>query len=111
MHTVTVINHRRFKVNDAHHTDPAARGRPAFKFGRAGIVGPLAAAVVLAVTVGVAMATGGSGTIHSCYAKSSGQLRVVTGTKCHKRERSLTWNQTGPQGNPGPKGTQGPPGP
>lgn len=83
------------------------------KFGRLGIVAPLAAVLLLALGAGIAagMAAGGNAVIHGCYAKSSGRLRIVSGTKCHKREKSLSWNQQGPQGTAGPKGAQGPKGP
>jgi len=45
-----------------------------------------------------------SGVIHGCYAKINGQLRVIdtdAGGKCTSGEKSLSWNQTGPQGPPG----------
>jgi hypothetical protein len=33
------------------------------------------------------------GTIHGCYSKRSGALRVVSGTRCRRAERRLAWNQ------------------
>jgi BclB C-terminal domain-containing protein len=56
--------------------------------------------------------------ITGCYAKKSGDLRVIgTKAKCHKGEKRITWNQqgqrgaTGPQGQPGPAGAAGATGP
>lgn len=76
------------------------------------------AAAFLAVAGGVAYATipDSNGVINACYDKQSGLLRVFdaqTGTPkgCGTNERALTWNQTGPQGLPGPQGAQGAPGP
>jgi hypothetical protein len=56
---------------------------------------------------------GPDGVIHSCYnagGNPSGSLRVIdpaTGALCSKNEKSLDFNQTGPQG---PQGIQGPQG-
>lgn len=50
---------------------------------------------------GVAFATipDSSGTIHGCYSKSNGNLRVVeTASDCRKNETALPWNQQGPPG-------------
>jgi hypothetical protein len=72
----------------------------------------LAAAVVAAGLAGTAYATipGGDGTIHGCYAKSGGTLRVIDAsvTNCKAGETALNWNQ---HGQPGPQGPQGEPGP
>lgn len=72
-------------------------------------------ALLVAVGGGAYAATGGGipgpgGVINSCYAKRSGQLRVISANKrCNRRlERRLKWNQKGPNG---PKGTTGPRGP
>jgi hypothetical protein len=42
------------------------------------------------------------GTIHACYSKSGGALRVIDSsvTNCKSGETSLTWNQSGPTGPP-----------
>jgi hypothetical protein len=81
----------------------------------------LAAAVVTAVSAGAAYATipGGDGTIHGCYAKSGGTLRVIDAsvTNCKSGETALNWSQQGvpgpqgPQGEKGEPGEAGPPGP
>jgi len=92
-------------------------------------VGTVAVAAML-VAGGVAYATipGSGGTIHGCYAKSGGALRVIDAgvTNCKSTETSLDWNvqgqqgpqgaqgpqgPAGPQGAPGPQGSQGPAGP
>jgi hypothetical protein len=48
---------------------------------------------------------GGDGVIHGCYKKNGGTLRVIDAAteSCDARnEMPLSWNQTGPQGPPGP---------
>ena len=57
----------------------------------------------------VAASVGGAGTIHSCYRKVGGTLRIAA--KCFKTEKVLTWNQQGPRGLQGIQGQQGPQGP
>lgn len=78
------------------------------------------AGVGLAVGGAVAYASvpDGGGTIHGCYSKYTGMVRVVdpaaTATLaqgCISTELPIAWNQTGPQGPPGPSGPSGPPGP
>ena len=73
-----------------------------------------------AVGVGYAAIPSSDGAIHSCYNASSnpsGQLRVIdaeAGAKCAKNEKTLHFNQRGPQGlkgDTGPQGPQGDPGP
>ena len=57
-------------------------------------------ALVVAVA-GVAYATipDSTGTIHACYQKRSGDLRVVrSADDCRSSERALSWNQQGPAG-------------
>lgn len=47
------------------------------------------------------------GIIHGCYKKSGGTLRVIDDAvgQCDSRaENPVQWNQTGPQGAPGPRG-------
>jgi collagen triple helix repeat protein len=81
---------------------------------RGWIVGAIALVVLLAVG-GVAYATipDSGGTIHGCYARSGGSLRVIDAgvTNCKSTETSLNWNVRGEQGLQGPQGTQGPQGP
>lgn len=74
------------------------------------------AAGVLAGGAAVATASAGvtaaDGVITSCADAKSGALRTVTaGEPCRKGEAPLTWNQVGPQGEPGPAGEPGPQGP
>jgi hypothetical protein len=64
------------------------------------------ALTALAVALGgVAYATipDSNGTIHGCYQKNDGRLRVVNdGGACRQSEQALDWNQ---QGRPGPPGS------
>lgn len=68
----------------------------------------------------------GDGTIHGCYDKSSGRLRIADGKRCSHDERMVSWNErgrkgdtgargpagdAGPKGDIGPKGDRGAPGP
>lgn len=69
---------------------------------------------LLAVGTAVASIPGAGGVITGCYNAANGQLRVIDaegGATCRPNERQLTWNQTGPQGEPGPQGLPGEPGP
>jgi Collagen triple helix repeat (20 copies) len=76
------------------------------------------AAVVLCTAAGLAYAAipGSDNVIKGCYAKQSGDLRVIdaeAGKTCLSSELPLSWNQTGPTGPPGlkrDKGDQGPQG-
>ena len=70
----------------------------------------------LLVVGGIAYASipDGSGTIHACYQKNQGALRVIDTDKaqtCSSSETPLSWNQTGQQGQQGPPGPPGPTGP
>jgi hypothetical protein len=59
----------------------------------------LAALVVAAAGVAYAAIPDSTGTIHACYQKRSGDLRVVeSADDCRSRERALAWNQQGPAG-------------
>lgn len=56
------------------------------------------------------------GTIHGCYDKARGTLRIVDaeavgGGRCSDAEAALSWNQKGPVGPTGPKGAAGAQGP
>jgi hypothetical protein len=53
----------------------------------------IAALILAAGGLAVAAIPGSDGTIHACYKKSGGSLRVVKGTQCRGDERPLTWNQ------------------
>jgi hypothetical protein len=48
-----------------------------------------------------------SGVVHGCYKKKKGTLRLVTGSKCKKSERSISWNQKGQAGANGATGAKG----
>ncbi len=76
---------------------------------------PLAAVLALcvALTAGLAFAAGDTPTtINACRTKVLGSLRVVAVSgKCRKNELPITWNTTGPKGDPGPAGVAGAPGP
>lgn len=71
---------------------------------------------ILALSGGLVYATipdSGTGVIHGCYNKATGQLKVIdaeTGESCKQAETSISWNQEGPQGATGPEGLQGPQG-
>jgi hypothetical protein len=67
----------------------------------------VALAVLVAVSGGLAIAaTSPSGpVIRACANKKTGALRLAS--KCHRNERSIRWNQIGPQG---PAGLAGPTG-
>jgi Collagen triple helix repeat (20 copies) len=84
---------------------------------RPAALGMTAAAVLVLGTGGIALAggTAASAQIRACYqpGKKPAELKVLTSGKatCPKGYTTLTWNQTGPQGRPGPKGATGPAGP
>lgn len=82
---------------------------------KAPLVAALVGGAVLAIAGGIAYATipDSSGTIHGCYSKSTGTLRVIDSsvTNCDAKETSLNWNIQGPQGPQGPTGPQGATGP
>ena len=54
------------------------------------------------------MAYASSDTITACVNKSTGLTRIISGKmKCYKKERQVTWNQSGPTGAQGATGTTG----
>jgi hypothetical protein len=62
----------------------------------------LAALVVALGGVAFAAIPDSNGTIHGCYQRTNGVLRVVESAgDCRGRERALDWNQQGPPGPPG----------
>jgi hypothetical protein len=79
----------------------------------------IAAGTVIGVVVigsavtAMALIPDSDGTIHGCYNKESGALKVIdpSTTSCTPGETALSWNQTGPQGAQGPQGVPGPQGP
>jgi hypothetical protein len=48
-----------------------------------------------------------SGVLHGCYKKKKGTLRLVSGSKCKKSEKSVSWNQKGQAGANGAAGAKG----
>lgn len=82
-------------------------------------LGALGAGLVLAAggaAAGAAVVGGGgfadeTGAYRGCVG-TSGQLRVLhPGEHCRNMETPISWNETGPAGEPGPVGPTGPPGP
>jgi hypothetical protein len=66
----------------------------------------VAFAALLAACGGLAVAaTSSTPIIRACTNKRTGALRVAR--KCHRNERGLTWNVTGPVGLQGPRGFTG----
>lgn len=58
---------------------------------------------------GLALASGGSSsTIHACYSKRTGALRIGKG--CGHGEKAISWSKVGPPGPVGDRGAAGPPG-
>jgi hypothetical protein len=53
---------------------------------------------------------GPDGDVDLCFAKKTGEVRVMKGAKCPKGERPLAVSQIGPEGSPGQDGQHGPPG-
>jgi hypothetical protein len=48
--------------------------------------------------------------IHACYAGKSGALHVSASGRCRHGQHALSWNRTGPAGQPGASGQPGPAG-
>ena len=74
--------------------------------------------VTAALALGVALSggafalgaiPGANGTINACFARKTGQLRVVDSAKpkCKKGEKAISWNQRGPAGATGAVGAAG----
>jgi hypothetical protein len=71
-------------------------------------IGGVLALAAAAAGVSYAAIPGTAGVIDACAGKHS--LRVVdveAGERCTKRETALSWNQSGPKGDPGPPGPAG----
>lgn len=72
------------------------------------------AALTLLVGAGIAGAQGGSdGMMRGCYAKSTGDLRLLTkrSDRCKRNETAVRWSKEGRAGADGPPGAPGPQGP
>lgn len=70
-------------------------------------------ATVVSAGVTYAVASTSSETITACAHKRTGDLRIMTGKKCKKSERAVSWSAGAPQatqGVAGPKGDTGSPG-
>ena len=75
----------------------------------------LFAGAILASAAGVSYATGlatraaPAAVINGCFKTMSGDLRVIDPSteSCLPSETAISWNQTGPAGQPGPKGDPG----
>lgn len=69
----------------------------------------VALAVALATVGSVAYATIPDGnTIHGCYERVNGQLRVIdVSDDCRRSELAISWNQQGPKGDRGLQGEAG----
>ncbi|MFL5938274.1 MAG: tail fiber protein [Gaiellaceae bacterium] len=79
-----------------------------------GIGGAFALVALVAASIG--WATTDPPTIHACYDKSTGALRLTNPDTnvpkgCTTKEAAVNWNQVGPQGVQGPAGPQGETGP
>jgi Collagen triple helix repeat (20 copies) len=67
---------------------------------------------VIAIGAVAAFATnGGSGTIKACVSEKGSTRILSEGQACRSSERTVTWNQRGPQGATGATGAVGPQGP
>jgi hypothetical protein len=76
------------------------------------VPGIVPAPVSLAMSgVAVAAIPAADGTINACFKRNGGALRVSDTGTCSSTEISLSWNQRGEQGVPGPEGAQGQTGP
>lgn len=73
---------------------------------------PLAGAAAAVGAVASAAVPGPDGVIHACLNRE-GEVRIVDPAReqCRRHERSVSWNQVGPQGPAGPQGAPGPQGP
>jgi hypothetical protein len=71
----------------------------------AGTVIGLTALVVAVGGAAYATIPDSGGTVHACYQKANGNLRVVgSQAECRASENALAFNQRGPAGPPGPPG-------
>jgi hypothetical protein len=69
----------------------------------------VALVALIAATAGLALASSSGGpVIRACANKKTGALRLAR--KCRHRERSVSWNRTGPAGRLGAAGAAGPQG-
>jgi hypothetical protein len=72
----------------------------------------VAIAALLVASTGLAAAAipDADGVIHACFNKRTGAVRIIdteapVSATCTSKETALSWNQTGPAGQPGPAGS------
>ena len=79
------------------------------------VAGSLAAAgIANATSAPTKIPDSNTGVITACMKKKTGKVRFINAQKgktCTKKEKKVTFNQAGPQGEQGPAGAQGPIGP
>jgi len=80
---------------------------------RMGVIGGAVALAILVAGAAYAAIPDSGGTIHGCYLKATGLLRVIDtgkGQACTRFETAISWNEGGVPGPAGPAGPQGPQG-
>jgi hypothetical protein len=65
--------------------------------------------IITATSVGAVtyVNAAGDATLKACANKKTGAMRYISKGSCKKTEKSLSWNQMGPQGTPGSAGVAG----
>jgi hypothetical protein len=87
-------------------------GKGGHVYGRAIVIGGLAAIALASTTALAGASAKANGVIIACQKPGKAFLRVVgDASACRPSERVVTWNQTGPPGPAGPQGPAGPAGP
>ena len=78
-----------------------------FRISYANVAATTALTIAVAGTA-IASIPAPGGVIKGCYKKSNGTLRVIDSTKkCASSEKTLSWNNKGPAGQPGQPGRPG----
>ena len=68
----------------------------------------IAAGAIILVLFVTSLQSLAADVINGCYNKTTGKLRIVSAVEnCAPQEIPISWNLTGPQGEPGPQGEQG----
>lgn len=91
---------------------------PTFKRRSASLLLGVATLIAILGAAAVAAIPAPDGSIHACHSTTDGRLHGVPYTKgdvrivedgeaCRSNEQPIGWNQTGPQGEPGPEGPAG----
>jgi hypothetical protein len=97
-------------LQDRVHLRHPLPGRPH----RKRLFGTLVVTSVLVVVVAGTVASAhdsDDGSIHGCYEKKSGRLRIADDRRCSDDEWKVSWNERGRRGETGPRGSAGPAGP